>query len=292
MTLSAVYAPSYFAPTPTPSMRKLPFVARAVVNERLAQLFPPTPVHQKHIIAKLQQLHAPVYVSSFLEHGPLAERNGFAWSPALRDGVLALNAGQLTGTDLALKEGIAANIAQGFHHALFDSGGGFCTFNGLALVAQELAPARVYVLDCDEHQGNGTEDFTRHLPSLFAYSIHGSSFGCSGTPQSISHRLPRVTHQFHLYRSALARAFADIIRTQPRLLLYQAGVDCHQADPYGSLGLTTEQLYERDYTVFRFCKTAGIPVLFVLAGGYQEPLEERLVPLHVQTFRAAQAVYG
>jgi hypothetical protein len=31
----------------------------------------------------------------------------------------------------------------------------------------------------------------------------------------------------------------------------------------------------------------GIPVFFVLAGGYQEPIDTKLVPLHLNAFRAA-----
>ena len=31
----------------------------------------------------------------------------------------------------------------------------------------------------------------------------------------------------------------------------------------------------------------AIPFFFVLAGGYQEPMEEKLVPLHVRTFEIA-----
>jgi acetoin utilization deacetylase AcuC-like enzyme len=48
---------------------------------------------------------------------------------------------------------------------------------------------------------------------------------------------------------------------------------------------------ERDRIVFRFCKSKGIPVLFVLAGGYQTPIEEKLVPLHLNTFKAAWEEY-
>jgi acetoin utilization deacetylase AcuC-like enzyme len=51
--------------------------------------------------------------------------------------------------------------------------------------------------------------------------------------------------------------------------------------------MTTEQMFERDRIVFDFCRRKQIPVLFVLAGGYQEPIKEKLLPLHLNTFRAA-----
>lgn len=290
---AAVYTPQYYAETSTPSMRKLPLVAEAVVQKGLVQLVAPTPTQVTELIPALRTLHDPAYVDAFLKGASsLASSNGFQWTPAIRDGVLAINAGQLTGAEYALREGIAANIAQGFHHATYRSGGGFCTFNGLALVAQTFAPHKVVVLDCDEHGGNGTEEFTTRIPSLHNYSINGSPFGCSDKERSISQTLPSVTHNFNHYRSALSQAFAYIRSVRPALVIYQAGVDCHQDDPLGSLGLTTSQLYERDTRVFKFCKEEKLPVLFVLAGGYQEPLRERLVPLHVQTFSAAHDVYS
>lgn len=43
--------------------------------------------------------------------------------------------------------------------------------------------------------------------------------------------------------------------------------------------------------VFRFCKAERIPVLFVLTGGYQTPIEEKLLPLHLNTFKAALEEY-
>ena len=55
--------------------------------------------------------------------------------------------------------------------------------------------------------------------------------------------------------------------------------------------MTTEQMRERDRIVFEFCRSKGIPVLFVLAGGYQEPIETKLLPLHLNTFRAAVQVW-
>ncbi len=58
--------------------------------------------------------------------------------------------------EMALQKGIAANVAQGFHHAVYEYGGSFCTFNGLAFVAQQNPNKKIFVLDCDQHGGNGT----------------------------------------------------------------------------------------------------------------------------------------
>jgi acetoin utilization deacetylase AcuC-like enzyme len=48
-------------------------------------------------------------------------------------------------------------------------------------------------------------------------------------------------------------------------------------------------MMQRDRMVFEFAHRYQIPVLFVLAGGYQTL--DQLVDLHVNTFLAARAVY-
>jgi acetoin utilization deacetylase AcuC-like enzyme len=50
--------------------------------------------------------------------------------------------------------GVACAPCSGFHHAGYDRGGGFCTFNGLMVTACVLHAQgcrRVGILDCDEH---------------------------------------------------------------------------------------------------------------------------------------------
>jgi hypothetical protein len=51
-------------------------------------------------------------------------------------------------------------------------------------------------------------------------------------------------------------------------------------------------MFDRDRIVFDSCRRKQIPVLFVLAGGYQEPIKEKLLPLHLNTFRAAVEVHA
>jgi acetoin utilization deacetylase AcuC-like enzyme len=55
----------------------------------------------------------------------------------------------------------------GFHHAGYDTDGGFCTFNGLMVTAAVLlAESKVHkigILDCDQHWGNGTQDIIDRL---------------------------------------------------------------------------------------------------------------------------------
>ena len=80
------------------------------------------------------------------------------------------------------------------------------------------------------------------------------------------------------------RGFADC-----DLLIYQAGADPHVNDPLGGF-LTTAELSERDRIVFSVAKSIGIPVVWNLAGGYQEPLS-RVLEIHRNTMIACVAEY-
>ena len=284
--IRAFYADDYCVRTRSGSMEKLAGVAAAA--QRLGGI----DVHDPGTIdiAYLYRLHDPVYVRAFLDgEPPLARSQNLPWSPALRSAVLAMQAGQLRGAAAAIDDGIAFNIANGFHHARHERGGGFCTFNGLALVALARRNMRVAVLDCDQHGGNGTEDFAARLPNLFNYSIYGISFGCEGGERSVADPVPAGDEAEARYMAAMGRAFAQIRNWQPDLLLYQAGVDCHVDDPMGRGPLTAAGLCERDRRVFEFCRYLRLPVLVTLAGGYQE--FARTIQLHRNTLEIAVEVF-
>ncbi len=282
----ACYSPRYFAVTHTNSMEKLQYVAQAVIEQSLVEVVEPGEID----LDVLRTLHDPNYVDAFLQgQMPLAGMQRFKWTEQLRDAVLAIQAGQLKAAEIALSEGISANIAQGFHHAVYECGGGFCTFNGLALVAHQYPNKKIFVLDCDQHGGNGTAEFTQRLPNLFNFTIFGMRYGCRDFDRSIGRYISRNDGSFAEYDRALDEAFEQILIQKTDLLIYQAGMDCHQADPYGSKWFDTAAIFQRDCRVFEFAKKHGIPIMFVLAGGYQALPE--LVKLHVSTFHAASQVY-
>ena len=228
--IKSCYSTSYYVETKSNSMAKLKAVAEALKDQQLSELINPAVMD----IDLLYQLHDPHLVESFLVgRKPLASLQGFQWSTALRDAVLAIHAGQLCAASIALQDGISSNIAQGFHHAGYEYGSGFCTFNGLALIAQQHPDKKIFVLDCDQHGGNGTAEFTQRLPNLFNYTIFGLRFGCRDFDHSIGVMIPRNTLSFEPYRDALLGGFDRILDWQTDLIIYQAGIDCHQDDPCG-----------------------------------------------------------
>ncbi len=76
------------------------------------------------------------------------------------------------------------------------------------------------------------------------------------------------------------------------LVLYNAGVDLHEACAIGGLvGMTDEVVSTRERVVFQWAKEHQLPIAFVLAGGYAGPrlTQEHLVQLHRYTIEAAAA---
>ncbi|WP_150531935.1 histone deacetylase family protein, partial [Staphylococcus aureus] len=101
-------------------------------------------------------------------------RIGFPVTPEVARRSQAVPGGTYLAARLALEHGYAANTAGGSHHALADTGAGFCVFNDLAIAATRLAEEghRVLIVDCDVHQGDGTAALTAGRPEIATYSIH------------------------------------------------------------------------------------------------------------------------
>jgi acetoin utilization deacetylase AcuC-like enzyme len=174
----------------------------------------------------------------------------------------------------------AFSPTSGFHHACWDRCGGFCTFNGLAIAALAVRSAdpdaRVAVIDCDQHLGNGTADIIERLRLGW---VRHYTYGA---------RPPR-RDGVEEWLAELPGIVADAVRGCA-VALYQAGADPHHDDPLGGV-LTSEQLAERDRIVFQTCLDLGVPVVTNLAGGYQRPVE-RVVAIHVRTMREFVAVHA
>lgn len=172
----------------------------------------------------------------------------------------------------ALSNGlVACSPTSGFHHAGYEAGYGYCTFNGLMVTALVLKAEgkvqRVGILDCDQHYGNGTAEIMAKLNIDWIRHVSHEYLSQNDSTPFIK-LLPKVV-----------RSFADC-----DLLIYQAGADPHIHDPLGGF-LTTAQLAERDRIVFSVAKSIGIPVVWNLAGGYQEPLS-RVLEIHRNTMMA------
>ena len=74
------------------------------------------------------------------------------------------------------------------------------------------------------------------------------------------------------------------------IVLYQAGADPHVDDPFGGY-LTTSQMRRRDKLVFETANKLGVPLVWNLAGGYQQPID-KVLELHNNTLEECIRAYG
>ena len=230
----------------------------------------------------LYRAHDAAYVDGVLD---LKIDNGFGNRSAQVAQTLPLTSGaMLAAAREALASGrVAVAPVSGFHHAGFDSGSGYCTFNGLVVTALALRAAgladRVGILDLDQHWGNGTAEIIELLALDFIehYSA-GNEYWQSRQSAAFLRRLPGIVKRFRR---------CDV-------LLYQAGADPHIDDPLGGW-LTTQQLARRDLIVFDTARQMALPVAWNLAGGYQRDRSGRIEPvlrIHRNTMRACAACYA
>ena len=257
----------------SPSARK----PRQVVERWQARGFPIEVLVPRPVTADdLALAHDWRYVDDVLA---LRAPNGFGNRSASVARSLPWTSGSMLSAALAALDSRLAACApcSGFHHARYDEGAGFCTFNGLMVAALKLRAlgrvARVGILDCDQHYGDGTDDiidrkgargWIRHVTAMRGYRREAKAFLAA---------LPGLVESFR---------DCDVV-------LYQAGADPHVDDPLGGF-LDDDQLADRDRTVFREARRLGIPIAWNLAGGYQDPLDN-VLDIHDRTMRECVAAF-
>jgi acetoin utilization deacetylase AcuC-like enzyme len=241
--------------------------------------------------AAIQRVHDPHYVQAFLS-GTLDPRIlrqiGFPWSEQLVRRTLASVGGTLAASADALATGFGGNLAGGTHHAFRDAGAGFCVFNDLAVAIRAMG-RRTAVIDLDVHQGDGTAAIFAGDESVLTLSLHGAhNFPFRKQQSRIDVALADGTRDDE-YLEHLRAVLPQVAEFRPAVLLYQSGVDGLLGDRLGRLALSHAGLIERDRTVFAFARSAGLPVVVTLGGGYALPVS-RTAEAHANTFRAAAEV--
>jgi acetoin utilization deacetylase AcuC-like enzyme len=264
----------------------------------------------------LLRVHTDAYVRAVATGTPreLAESQKFPWSAELARAVRLTSGGCIAALAAALDRGLAGNLASGFHHAHADHGEGFCTFHGLA-VAFEHARARalatpggapfrrLLVVDLDLHYGNGTVSLARTRPDLFNLSIYGNWYARNKAYKDVDQAKDADTANAwsvavpngasgDAYLACVEEHLPKAIeRARPDAIFYQAGADPYREDPYSPLDVDEDDLRARDAAVFAAARRAGVPIAWVLAGGYTKDVS-KVVLVHVNTLRAAVDVFG
>jgi acetoin utilization deacetylase AcuC-like enzyme len=220
---------------------------------------------------------------------------GFPWSEAMVARSRRSTGATIAAARVALKEGVAANLAGGTHHAARARGAGYCVFNDAAVAARviqaEAAAARarvqVAVIDLDVHQGDGTAQILGADDSVFTLSIHADrNFPFRKQPSHLDIGLPDGTGD-EAYLAALDGALDELEdRCAPQLIIYLAGADVHEDDRLGKLALTFDGVRARDARVFDFAERLRVPIVVTMAGGYGREIDVT-VALHFQTIGLA-----
>eukprot|EP00546_Thalassionema_frauenfeldii_P020437 CAMPEP_0178900378 /NCGR_PEP_ID=MMETSP0786-20121207/3441_1 /TAXON_ID=186022 /ORGANISM="Thalassionema frauenfeldii, Strain CCMP 1798" /LENGTH=486 /DNA_ID=CAMNT_0020571377 /DNA_START=75 /DNA_END=1532 /DNA_ORIENTATION=- len=228
------------------------------------------------------------------------------YRPELVERTVLEVAGTVLTAQLALKYGIAANLAGGTHHAHPAGGAGYTILNDLAITSNLLTMAlsrgnhksdvepkanaiqmeekysyrnveRILVIDCDVHQGDGTAQYSTLWQDdgrLFTLSIHcESNYPFQKHNSTYDVGLPDHCNDQN-YLIALEESMNRALReVRPDLVLYDAGVDVYKHDKLGRLDLTEDGIRRRDRWVLDRCVSLGIPVAAVVGGGYDKDID-------------------
>ncbi len=226
--------------------------------------------------AWLEAVHDPDYVAQvFSAQVPREKerRTGFPITPLVARRAAVVPGGTYLAALLAIDRGFAANTAGGSHHALSDTGAGYCVFNDLAVAAHRLVEEgrveRVAVVDCDVHQGDGTAALCAGHPQIATYSIHAA--------KNFPARKAQSTLDVPLADGIGDDEYLDILETtlsgfldahRPDLILYQGGVDPFAGDRLGRLALSEAGLVRRERLVAQLATSRALPLACTVGGGY------------------------
>jgi acetoin utilization deacetylase AcuC-like enzyme len=246
---------------------------------------------------QLLRVHHKEYLQRVLR-GELTDREirrlGLPWSPELVERSRRSVGGTIEACRQAIVDGLAIHIAGGTHHAFPDHGEGFCLFNDCAVAARAMQAegknARLVIIDCDVHQGNGTAAIFRNDPTVFTFSIHGAkNYPFRKQPSDLDVPLPDNTSDEDYLKAVDAGVRQSLQIGAPDLVIYLAGADPYTGDRLGRMDLSKDGLASRDELVLNLSRQRNLPVAVVMSGGYGEQIEDT-VDIHFQTVQIAARI--
>ena len=198
-----------------------------------------------------------------------------SWEAALR----AAGAGLAAATAIQAGESRLAFLAvrPPGHHAHTSRASGFCLFNNVAVLAENLTRQgqRVAIVDWDVHHGDGTQDTFYQRQDVLYVSLHEFPFypgsgwvdevgSGDGLGHTVNVAVPPGTRG-DAYDSAFARIVVPVLgEFAPDWILVSAGYDAHCADP-----LADVELEAADYgRMSAYLSGFNLPVVAFLEGGY------------------------
>jgi acetoin utilization deacetylase AcuC-like enzyme len=219
------------------------------IDARPATLDEVAAFHTREYISRLEQIcgtgsgeagdSAPVSSGSF-EAAMLAAGGSIAAVDAVLDGVV---------------KGAYVLARPPGHHAVADSGMGYCLFNNVAIAAlhaRRRGVQQVMIVDWDVHHGNGTQAAFYNDPSVIFLSLHQDDWypigmgtleqrgGADAIGTVLNVPLPAGTGD-RGYLEAFERIVAPAAKHfHPDLMLISAGQDPSMFDPLGRMLVTMD----------------------------------------------------
>lgn len=298
LPFKVVYHPRYdldLGPHVFPS-QKFKMVHDALLQEGLAEpgdFLVPEPAADAEVL----RVHTPAYVQKLQTDSlTLSERMKLEIpvSEATVQAFWLAAGGSILAARNALRDGFAANLSGGFHHAYPGHGEGFCMLHDVAIAIRALQAAgeirTAMTVDTDVHHGNGTAAIFANDASVHTLSIHQeNNYPMPKPPSDHDIGLEDGTRDAE-YLDALEEGLLHSLKSfVPDLIFYVGGADPYREDQLGGLALTMEGLQKRDRLVFEHARRRGIPVASTMAGGYARRVADT-VRIHVNTIVAARDV--
>ena len=146
---------------------------------------------------------------------------------------------------MALTKKWAINLSGGYHHASSFSGSGFCIYADITLTIKHLFKYhsdrvnKVMIIDLDAHQGNGHERDFNGDNNVFIIDFYNHYIypGDTEAKRAISVDIAvNNRDDDEVYLQKVENVINECMEQfKPDFILYNAGTDCLQNDPLGSM---------------------------------------------------------